>query len=336
MGIGLLGVFSVASSAGVFLFKDKLFKKSSTPIIAPSNFSNVSTTNPPGTSTTATTATGTIARKFAPYVLLNGKATNLVGTHSKWTTLAFVVGYTNGKIQWDAGAVNTATLKAKIDAAKQKGGGVIVSFGGQGAGASGTKYLSELAGKYTDPQKLADAYSAIATALGAIWLDFDVEERALKDTAAIDRRNKALYLLQQKRTDLRISFTVPTGTNGLDTDTKALLTKVKNSGVRIDLVNIMTMYFTSSKTVMSTSVQQALTAAKPFIKSLGAKIGITPQIGKNPDKPYTHENFTTADATKVVTLAKADPDVALLSFWSLNNDMTKYKGAYSKVFAGFG
>lgn len=351
MGIGFVGLLSVISSAGVFLFKDKIcasnpqfplvcsaVSPTKAPVIVDSPV--IATTSAPAPTTSAPSTgtgggSGGITKKFAPYVLLNGTSLKYVGTHTNWTTLAFVVGYVNRKIQWDAGIVNGTALKAKIEAAKKKGGGVIVSFGGQGAGAMGTKYLSELAGKYLDPQKLADAYDAIATALGSTWLDFDVEGRALKDTAAIDRRNKALYLLQQKRKDMKISFTVPTGVNGLSAETKALLTKAKGSGVRIDVVNIMTMYFTSTKTSMSAATIKAVNAAKPFIKELGAKVGITPQIGKNPDKPYTHENFTIADATKVVTFAKGDADVALVSFWSLNNDVSKHKGGYTKAFKGY-
>ena len=345
MGMGFFGLMSVASSVGVLLYKDTLCVNypslsflCSTSTTPPAAASQTDTAVPVTTAAATpggSSGAGTLLRRFSPYVLLNNSSIGLIGSRSKWTTLAFVVGYSNNKIQWDAGAVDAAKLKARIALSKKNGGGVIVSFGGQSAGTKGTKYLSELAGKYTDPTKLASAYEAVATALQSTWLDFDVEGGALKDTSGIDRRNKALAILQKKRSDIRISFTVPVGLTGLETQTKAMLTKVKNAGVKIDLVNLMCMYFTNSKTVMSTATIKTVTAAKPFIKSLGAKVGVTPQIGVNPDKPYTHENFTTTDATKVVTAMKADGEVALLSYWSLNNDVTKHKGTFATAFKAF-
>ena len=340
LGMGFLGFVSMASSLATFLYKDTLCKNyTSLSFLCgtdPTSAPTVITPTDAPTTGPASGATGlSVQKRFSPYVLLDNASVDLIGTKSKWTTLAFVVGYSNGKIQWDAGVVDVTKLKAKIAAAKKLGGGVIVSLGGKSAGDKGTKYLSELAGKYTDPTKLADAYGAIATALQSVWLDFDVEGEALKDKSAIDRRNKALVVLQKKRPDIRISFTVPVNLSGLDTPTKSLLSGVKKAGVRIDVVNIMAMYFTNTRTIMSAATTKALTAAKPFIKSLGAKIGVTPQIGANPDKPYTHENFTIADATKVVTSLKADGDVALLSFWSLNSDSSKYKGAYAKAFKAY-
>lgn len=349
IGAGVVGMFSLASSFGVYFYKDTICSKYPTfsllcptptqpPTDPPVTTTDAPTAAPVGGASNSSSSTASIGKRFAPYVLLTNGTLGLVGTRTKWTTLAFVVGYSNGKIQWDAGTVDVAKLKTRIDAIKKTGGGVLVSFGGQGAGAKGTKYLSELAGKYTDPQKLADAYRSIANTLGTTWLDFDIEGAALKDTSAIDRRNKALYLLQKKRSDIRISFTVPVGLGGFDAQTKAMLSKVKNAGVKIDLVNIMAMYFTtptSAKPSMSAAVLKAVSAAKPFIASLGAKVGITPQIGKNPNKPYTHEQFTTGDAGRLVTAAKNDSTVALVSFWSLQTDNSKHGGAYTKAFKAY-
>ena len=86
---------------------------------------------------------------------------------------------------------------------------------------------------------------------------------------------------------------------------------------------------------MADATMTALAAAKPFVKSLGAKIGITPQIGKNPDAPYTYENFTTTDATTLVGKVKSDSDVQRLAFWSLNNDVTKLKSAFAPKFQAY-
>jgi hypothetical protein len=347
MMAAFVGLASIGSSAGVFMYKDSLCQQYPSlsflcPTTSPPETEPASSETPTPSPTPAPAATtdtsgsgngggSTLAKRFAPYVLLNNSSLQLISKH-KWTTLAFVVGYSNDKIVWDAGITDIGKLKEKIAAQKKIGGGIIVSFGGQSAGVKGKQIFSEIAGKYTDPTKLASVYETIAKNLSSTWLDFDIEGHALNDTSSNDRRNKALALLQKRRKDIRISFTVPTGVNGLSASTKAMLSKAKSAGVRIDVVNIMAMYFTSSKTNMATATTRAVTESKSFIKSLGAKVGVTTQIGKNPGKNYTHENFTTADASKVVTTLKSDGDVALLSFWSLNTDTTKHKNAFTKIF----
>lgn len=271
---------------------------------------------------------------FAPYILLDSTSVDLIGK-TPWCTLAFVTGYSNGKITWDAGALDLSRIKTRIDAAKKAGGGAIVSFGGESAGHRGKQQFAELAGKYSDPAKLSQAYADIAKKLGVTWLDFDVEVDAVKDAKSIDMRHKALALLQKSNPGYIISFTVPVTMKGLEAPTKSMLTKAKAAGVHIDVVNIMCMYFTSTKTNMVDATSKAIAAAKPFITGLGAKLGVTPQIGKNPDPPFTHENFTTSDAAKLVEKAKADSDIRLLAFWSLNNDVSKFKSGYSSNFRAF-
>lgn len=342
LGVGVMSCASMISSALVFANKNSVCLSHPTFPICPKADSTTTSAPVIGTGSTPAAAASSASsltslvtdKRVAPYAMINTKSIGLLGK-SKWMTLAFAVGYDNGKIVWDAGAVDMKKLNTAITAAKARGGGVILSFGGATAGTRGTKNFGELAGRITDPQKLADAYTAVAKAVQCTWLDFDVEKDAVKETASVDRRNKAIAILQKSRPDMRVSFTVPVELNGIDADAKSMLTKAKAAGVRIDVVNLMTMYFTSSKTSMSGAVAKAVQAARPFITSLGARIGITPQIGKNPDKPYTYENFTLADAAAVVTSSKPESDVAMLSYWSFNADVTKYKGAYAKAFSGF-
>jgi chitinase len=257
-----------------------------------------------------------------------------IGKTSRWTTLAFVTGYAPGKISWDAGAPSAASIKAKAVAAKKAGGGVIVSFGGQTAGTGrGKRGFAELAGTFTDPAKLAAAYIAVADALGSTWLDFDVEGKALTDAKSVAVRAQALKLVQDKRSDIAVGFTVPVGLSGFDAATKAMLSNVKAVGVKIHVVNLMTMYFTKTKTKMAEACMKAAAAAKPFVDSLGAKMGVTPQLGKNPDAPYTAENFTLADADALVAAAKKAGYVAQLGFWEVS--LKDKSGAYARKFKAF-
>jgi len=296
------------------------------------NHHHPSTAAPSSTSTTTTTATPTAptastpGKTFAPYLLLSSPTAANIGKYSTWTTLAFVVGYSGSTIKWDSGAVSASTVKSKAN------GHCIVSFGGQTAGSKKAPYYNELAGKYTDSAKLADAYAAVANALGATILDFDVEEDAVHDTAACERRHAALAALQKKNPAIRIHFTVPVEMAGVPSTVKTMLQNAKKAGVSISVVNLMTMYFNKSGTKMADACWKAVDASRSFITGLGAKIGITPQIGKNPDAPYTKENFTLADATALVAKAKADPDVALMAFWEVGRDAG---GKYAAAFKSF-
>jgi len=114
-----------------------------------------------------------------------------------------------------------------------------------------------------------------------------------------------------------------------------MLTAAKTAGVRIDLVNLMTMYFSTKKVVMATACLGAAAASQSFVVGLGAKLGVTPQIGKNPDKPYTVENFTLSDATILTARLKALGYVTRLAFWELSADTAKYGGQYSKIMRAF-
>lgn len=347
MLVPLAGVaVSSLISLGMFMYKDSICENNPTfPLLC-----TVAPTEAPVTGGVTETATASAApaggvgapgaslgKRFAPYLLLTNATISYIGTKSKWTTLAFVTGLsTDGKkLIWDSGATDITSIKAKVAAAKKAGFGVIVSFGGSSAGKKSSSRFAELAGKYTDTTKLADHYIYVADTVGTTWLDFDVEEAAITDSTTIDRRNKALAIMQKKRPDLRVSFTVPVLTSGLETATKNMLTKAKNAGVKITCVNLMVMYFTKSKVDMADAAWKAMTASKPFIKLLDAKIGLTPLIGKNPDKPYTHETFTVANAKALYEKAKKDDDVIWLGMWSLNADVKSHGNKYAAEFKYF-
>ena len=276
-----------------------------------------------GGSSGSSGSSGSRSRVFAPYLLVTASNTSKI-SRTRWTTLAFVVGYANGKILWDAGSPSVSKMKGS--------GKIIVSFGGQSCGVKNSKYFGELAGKYKDAVSLSKAYEAVAKDTGATWLDFDVEVDATKDTASCTRRHAALAALQKRNRNMKVSFTVPTEKNGLPADTKSMLTAAKRAGVKISVVNMMTMYFTTKREDMSDAAWSAVEASRTFIRGLGATIGVTPQIGKNPGSGYTHENFTLQDSSQLVSKAAADPDVTFLSFWELGRDQG---GQYESKFRAF-
>jgi hypothetical protein len=263
-------------------------------------------------------------KMFVPYLQLMKDSQKDLGKYD-WVILAFAVGYENNKIQWSSGSSFPPSLLKK-----QKN--FILSFGGESAGKPGTKIFGELAGRYTSVNSLAAAYEAAAKSVGATWLDFDIEEDGQKDIVISKRRNEALALLQKRNPSIKIMYTVPIELVGFDQVVKDMLTHAKNVGVKISVVNLMSMYITQRRQDMSEAVWKTVEAGRSFIKNLGASIGITPLLGKNHDNEYSHENFTLKDADEIVAKAKADPDVSFLSYWETGLDK---KGDYMSRFKKF-
>ena len=135
----------------------------------------------------------------------------------KFYTLAFIIA---GRSDDGTSAANTAeptwfgrvplaqNLYAdQIDAIRQRGGDVIVSFGGEAG--------NELALVVDDAEALEAKYQAVVNQYHFTWLDFDIEGTALQNAEANRRRNTALAALQAKNPGLRISYTLPVNVSGI-------------------------------------------------------------------------------------------------------------------------
>lgn len=81
----------------------------------------------------------------------------------------------------------------EIDALRQKGGDVIISFGG----ANGT----ELAMCHNDVHALQAAYQSVIDQYRVTWVDFDIEGWAVGDRPSIDLRNKAIKGPQEENAE---------------------------------------------------------------------------------------------------------------------------------------
>src|SRR5207248_861955 len=113
------------------------------------------------------------------------------------------------------------------------GGDVIISFGG----AAGT----ELGNACGDVGSLQAAYQSVINQFRLTWMDFDIEGAPIADTAAVDRRNKAIHNLQAANPGLRVSYTLPVDRTGLPGEGTSLLRNAQSNGARVDVVNIMAM-----------------------------------------------------------------------------------------------
>lgn len=335
----------------------------STPVGAPSTTPAQPTTTAPPTSNNPGTSTqapppppaGSFGR-FAPYADLSlYPLYNLAGaaqaTGGKYFNLAFVVDSGNNCTPKWGGvtALNDSSIASDISTLRAAGGDVRVSFGG----ASG----NELALNCSSASALAAAYQSVISAANAKQIDFDIEGAALSNTAANDRRNQAIAMLEKQDSSLSVSYTLPVLPSGLTQDGVNLLQSAKNNGANVSAVNIMAMdYGSSFPADMGQNAIDAATAVQATVKSVWglsdadawSRIAVTPMIGVN---DVSSETFTTADASKLVSFAQSK-HLAWLSFWSAARDtqcsggaqsyasptcssIAQAPNAFAKIFAGY-
>jgi hypothetical protein len=197
------------------------------------------------------------------------------------------------------------------------GGDALISFGG----ASG----SELALNCSTASALKTAYRSVIDKYGVNKIDFDIEGATASNTTANSRRADALLALQQELPGVRIWVTLAVSPSGLDGAGKAIIQQLRDRGVAISGVNIMTMDYGIGSTQMGQVAIQATQATFNQLKalfpgnsdaSIWKSIGLTPMIGKNDTLP---ETFTLANATELHDFA-LQKGIGMTSFWNVDRD----------------
>ncbi len=246
-------------------------------------------------------------------------------------TLAFMLASSEG-IGWQGvGSIDddtlytpsgtTTTILEQVQAIQAAGGNITISFGGA-AGQEAALTAPNATVLQAEYQSVIDRYNITS-------IDFDIEGAAVQDQRSITMRDQAIVGLQAANPDLKVSFTLAVLPTGLVADGLNLLRSAMNDGVRIDMVNIMAMDYGQSvdnNGQMGLNAILASEATQQQLLDLGldAKIGITPMIGVN---DIISEVFTLADAQALVDYAANDPDVAMLSMWSVARDNGNSAGA---------
>ena len=319
-------------------------KTISVPIIAdtiaePDEQFTVVLTNAQGATIAAATGTATIidspapssnsagdARSFSPYIDMALAADADLVAISQASgienfTLAFVLSSSKG-IGWqgqgsigDDTLANGTTILSQVQAIQAAGGNITISFGGA-AGQEAALTAPNASTLQAEYQSVIDRYRIRS-------IDFDIEGAAEQDQASLALRDRALVGLEAANADLEVSFTLPVLPTGLDAGGLGVLQAARRDGVRIDVVNIMTMDYGSAVDnggQMGLDAIDAARAAERQLDGLGlssTKLGITPMIGVN---DVRSEVFTLADASGLVGFAASDPRVAQLSMWSVARD----------------
>jgi len=272
--------------------------------------------------------------KFAPYfdvTFLNpGLPAVSAASGQNDFTLAFVLGSAQGcvptwAVQYD---LNDPTILNPIKEVQAKGGEMILAFGG----ALGN-YLEHMC---TTAEDLARAYKIALDTVGSNHLDIDVEAPINLDVV-----NRALAMVQQERPQVTVSYTLMVqaddfGLNpalGVDT-----LVSAKRHGVRVDIVNAMTMEFPSSRENWADAVIAAANATVYQMKEIWPEkshtelkkmLGVTPMIGRN----FNGKRFEVPHAHQLVQWAN-DNHIGFLSFWSSGRDNGGCDGQVSPICSG--
>ncbi len=277
-------------------------------------------------------AAGTFPAHYAaPYLQIasgdaGDMAADLSASGDKFYTLAFLTPKSGCTPEWEDGGDSVGAFSSQINSLKSAGGNVIISFGGEAGG--------ELAQTCTSVSNLTAAYKKVVDTYGVTRLDFDIEGSVLDDTTSNTRRAQALAALQAAEPNVQIDFTVPVDPTGLESNAVNLLKGAKSKGVKVNLVNIMTMDFGDGQNALA-DAESAANGTVPQLESVYGvsssqawnMLGLTPIAGHNDD----NENFTQSNAGALESFA-ASHGVQELAFWEVDGYDKGTGYAYSKTF----
>ncbi|MFI9784129.1 carbohydrate binding domain-containing protein [Kitasatospora sp. NPDC051984] len=272
---------------------------------------------------------------FAPYFeSWTGESPAALASQSgvKHLTMAFLQAATKGSCTalWNGDTtmpVSNSVFGADIATIRANGGDVIPSFGGYTADNTGT----EIADSCTDVNQIAAQFENVITTYDVSRIDLDIEDNSLTNTAGIDRRNKAIKIVEDwaaaNGRSIQFSYTLPTTTTGLASSGLAVLKNAVTNNARIDVVNMMTFdYYDNQPHDMAADTQTSAQGlynqlAKLYPTKTSAQIwgmiGIIEMPGI--DDFGAAETFTVANATTVYNWA-VSKGINTLSFWALQRD----------------
>jgi chitinase len=274
------------------------------------------------------------AHYAAPYLQISSSdagdmAADQAATGLKDYTLAFLTPQSGCTPQWENGGNSVGAFASQISAIQASGGNVIISFGGASGG--------ELAQTCTNVSQLTAAYQNVVNTYGVTRLDFDIEGGVLSDTAATSLRDQALAALQAEDPSVQVDFTLAVAPQGLPTGTGseyALLQDAKAKGVKVSIVNIMTMDFGAGSNDLADAESAAQGTAGQLASLYGIStsaaygmMGLTPIAGTNDDGTV----FSTSNASSLESFA-ASNGVAELSFWEVDGYDKGTGYQYSSIF----
>jgi chitinase len=284
------------------------------------------------TQTSANAAGGSFPAHYsAPYLQINSgdvgdMAADQGATGDKYYTLAFLIPQSGCTMQWEYNGDPVGSFASQISSLQSQGGNVIISFGGASGG--------EVAQTCTSVSSLTAAYASIVNTYGVTRLDFDIEGSTLSDSAANNRRNQALAALQAQNPAVQVDYTLAVAPNGLPSAEQGVLQNAQSNGVKVHLVNIMTMDFGNGQNALNDALSAAQATSGQLAGLYGIStaqaygmLGLTPIAGQNDDNEF----FSQSDASTLESFA-ASNGVQELSFWEVDGYDRPVGYAYSRIF----
>ena len=251
---------------------------------------------------------------------------------ARYLTLAFLQTPVPGSctITWNgdpATPVAWSTYGGDIARIRAAGGDVIPSFGGYSADHDGT----EIADSCTSVPAIVAAYEHVITTYNVTRLDLDTEDNSLTNNAGIDRRNRAIAMVEEWAAHVhrlvQFVYTIPTNVAGIDPTSVHLLRNAVLHHAVIDIVNIMTFdYYDGLPHEMADDTETAaghlydtLHALYPQKQpdALWHMIGVTEMIGID---DYGPPEVLTLSEARAVRAWASSQGLAELSFWALERD----------------
>ena len=280
--------------------------------------------------------TASLSRVYAPYFetwTTDSITTVANQSGARYFTLAFLetTGKTSCTLAWNGSKSQTVPAGrylADIASLRAIGGDVIPSFGGWSADQGGT----EIGDSCKDVASIATAYEQVITTYNVTRLDMDIEGKSLSRPDGIDRRNKAIKLLQDwalaNGRTVQIQYTLPTSRDGLEASGLAVLENAIANGVRVDVVNPMVFdYYDRAGTDMGDSAISALNGLNAQLATLypaktlaqrWAMTGATIMNGLD-DYPRRTESTSIQDALQLLGHAQAN-GMNTISMWAIQRD----------------
>lgn len=282
------------------------------------------------------------ARVYAPYfeAYLPGSVASIAKqAGAQFVTLAFV--QAAGKkgagactLTWNGVKSQPISKRGYLGgmrALRARGGDAIVSFGGFSADHDGT----EIADACHSVKAIAAGYEQLVADDHVHRLDMDIEDNSLTNKGGIDRRDKAIAMLQRwakaRRIPLWIQFTLGVEPTGFDSTTLGILRNAIMNGAHVDSINAMVFdyYLGNEKKPLrmgalgiksAVSVHRQLAAVYPKRGSAQRwrMMGLTMLPGID-DYPHKTEVTHLSDARQLMNFATARR-MDFLSIWALQRD----------------
>lgn len=258
----------------------------------------------------------------APYLYLGWgtppSATSVMSaTGIKQFTMAFMLSDGGCNPKWDGTrALTGGTDQSTINAIRNAGGDVTVSFGGWSGNKLGQKCSSASA--------LAGAYQKVINAYQLKSIDIDIEAGEFTSSTVRQRVVDALKIVKTNNSSVKVYITFGTTPTGPDSNGKDLIKRGAAAGLNADAWAIMPFDYDQGSVDMAATTKSATD---------GLKNTVAGAYGLSSDAAYRKVGFSsmngiTDSAGEKVTLANfksmvsyaTSHHLARVSFWSVNRD----------------